>query len=798
MAVATVFAQAGGFEFVGIGDDASINNNPQVREGLSWESIRQACTQPLASNWQPVTRISHLTDGTLYGLEPAGHHLTNVALHAANSVLLFFALCRLTRSSTLPVGAVWRSALVAALFAIHPLRAESVAWVSQRQDVLCMFFGTVVLWAYAWYAERPGWARYVLVVLALALGLLSKPLLVTMPFVLLLLDYWPLERISLELDRRASFWRDLGWRVLEKLPLFALAIASGAVTLWAHRQAGSVWAWDIYSLGARLANALVAYMRYLRELCWPAGLTYIDPLTPGGIPAWQVAAAAVFLAALTIAVLWQLRRRPYLAVGWFWFLGTLLPNIGLVQVGFQRSADRYTYLPSIGLVIMFSWGAAELAQRLRMSRFEVGAIAAALLVALATKCWLQVATWRNSFTLLSHALAVDPQNYRALGFHGRLLADQGRYEEAIVEYRKALQVPDRFVPETLLQMAIALSELGRFTEAEPFGRRAVEALPHPAEAWCALAELDIKQQRWDEAETRCRQALAADPASAEAYSDLAVAYLERDRFDAALRYARHAVKLAPKTAKCQFNLGVVLLRSGRFDEAEAPCELATRLKPQWTAAWFNLGLVQARLGHLADAADSLARATQLDPRLADAWQNLGLVQGLQGHFAAAAVSLTRATQLVPTHAQAHLDLGWVLHHQSRPAEAIAQYRQVRQLRPDWPEPIARLAWILATSPDERIRRPAESLTLAEEAQRLAVDNSTSLLDTLAAAYAAVGRYDEAAATIRKALALLRPGDHTGPALRGRLNLYVAGQPYREPVRPALSDQRDNRLRQRSQ
>jgi tetratricopeptide (TPR) repeat protein len=401
--------------FVNLDDGLYVTGNPHVQQGITGAGVAWALTANVANNWHPLTLLSHLLDCQLFGLDAAGHHATSLLLHLANVVLLFAVLRRLT-------GAVWRSAAVAALFAVHPAHVESVAWVAERKDVLSALFWLLAMAAYGRYARRPSVGRYLPVALAMALGLAAKPMVVTLPFALLLLDIWPLERLG------------LGWKRLavEKLPLLALSAASSLVTLHYQRTSLAPLGLDPWSL--RLANAAVSYTAYLGKLLLPSNLAVFYPI-PLAIPAWKVAGAVALLAILTALAVRTARKAPWLLVGWLWFLGTLVPVIGLVQVGRQAMADRYTYIPSIGLFVAIVWGIAGLVGERRAVLATAAAVVIALLVA---GTWMQAGTWRDSVTLYRHALAVTPDNYLAhLGLAKALVA-KGDGAGAAEQYRAAL------------------------------------------------------------------------------------------------------------------------------------------------------------------------------------------------------------------------------------------------------------------------------------------------------------------------------------------------------------------------
>ncbi|MHB8069150.1 MAG: tetratricopeptide repeat protein [Desulfobaccales bacterium] len=478
VACLAVYSQVRHHDFITFDDDMYVTENPMVRAGLTWPGVKWAFTAFHSSNWHPLTWLSHMLDCQIFGLHPGGHHLTNVALHLANAILLFLFLARAT-------GAVWPSSLVAALFALHPLHVESVAWVAERKDVLSTFFWLATMWAYAAYVAAPSLRRYLVVVLALALGLMAKPMLVTLPFVLLLLDYWPLGRapggpgtapgVAGSGEPQPPAAGRVYWRLLkEKIPLFALAALSCLVTMAAQKGSGAVMPMAIRGLGPRIANSLVAYVQYGVKMFWPYPLTFFYPLAP--VPWWEAAGAGLLLLVLTLFLLYGSRRHPYLAVGWLWYLGTLVPVIGLVQVGGQAMADRYTYIPFIGLFIILAWGISEATAEWRHRKIVLSSSAAALLLACLLSSWGQTGYWRNSQTLFTHAIDLNPDNYMAYHHLGMDLVNRGKLDQAIAMYQKTLALAPAY-PSAYNNLAIAYARQGKFKEAVPLFKEAIRLTP---------------------------------------------------------------------------------------------------------------------------------------------------------------------------------------------------------------------------------------------------------------------------------------------------------------------------------
>jgi Flp pilus assembly protein TadD len=522
-----IYAQAGSFTFISLDDPGYVLDNTHVTSGVTLDNVRWAFTSGYAANWHPLTWISHQIDVSLFGLTPGRHHLVNVAWHVLTTLLLFGLLRAMT-------GAVWRSAFVAGLFAVHPAHVESVAWIAERKDVLSACFWVATTWAYVGWTRRPSAWRYTAIVALFGLGLMAKPMLVTLPFALLLLDVWPL-------DRAAGSW---GRRVTEKLPLFAMAAASSVIT--ALVQLGSMASLDLIPLGDRLANAIVSYARYVRILVWPADLTVLYPHVPN-LPASLVLPAAALIAALTAGA-WRGRRAaPFLLVGWLWFVGTLVPVIGVMQVGVQALADRYTYIPSIGFFIAIAWGAQALSARVRVPRAGLRAAGAAVVVGAALLAREQIATWATSETLWRQAVAATSRNPRAHIELGVAYGKAGRHADAAAEFQAALAFPLTVVEGRDLSqnLARALVSQGKLAEAIPILQRARELSPDRADL--------------------CHEA--------------ALAYFGAGRIDEALAAWRDAVRLNPRYEEAYFTMGVVLAANGKPDDARQAFTEVLRLNP---------------------------------------------------------------------------------------------------------------------------------------------------------------------------------------------------------------------------
>jgi tetratricopeptide (TPR) repeat protein len=589
LAVATlaVYAQVAGHSFIDLDDPLYIRDNPIVAQGLTLRGIAWAFTTFHAANWHPLTWLSHMLDVELFGLDAGKHLLVNALIHVASALLLFRFLCRTT-------GARWASAMVAALFALHPLHVESVAWAAERKDTLSAFFGVLALSAYARYAETTSLKRYLAVALWLTLGLMAKPMLVTWPFVLLLVDYWPLRRVAWRPGEGfGRFMRDAKPLAVEKIPLFALVAASMVVTYVAQSHGGAVRALVDEPFSLRLANAIVSCAKYLVATVWPHDLAVYYPFD-ADLPAWQIAGALLLVGALTGFALANARIRPYLAVGWLWFLGTLVPVIGLVQVGGQALADRYHYLPSIGLFIAIVFGITDFAATKRIGATALAVAGSAVLAAFATLTALQVARWKDSVTLFEHTLAVTSDNLVIEYNLGHAFGEEKKYAEAREHFAAALRIDPDF-PDALINMGMTLASEGNPDEAIGYFDRALKVVPESGKAHTQIALARVGQGRPDDALREFRRAVELAPGDAEAHDNLGLMLARQGKADEAMREIGEALRLDPGSADAHNNMGLVLLASGHARESIAHFDEALRLKPDFAVARQNLARAQAML-----------------------------------------------------------------------------------------------------------------------------------------------------------------------------------------------------------
>jgi protein O-mannosyl-transferase len=706
-------------DFVNYDDPENITANSHVQRGIKWESVQREFTgEDKTALWAPVTMLSHALVWQIVGIKPWGHHLANVLLHAINTGLVFLVLRKLT-------GATWRSLFVAALFGMHPLRVESVAWVTERKDVLSTTFWMLTLWAYARFVEESKAEKgkpiifYVSALVFYALGLMSKPMLVTVPFLLLLLDYWPLRRNEergegREISNRGWSWT---WLIAEKAPFLVLAAGTSAVTFFFQNRGGAVATLASVPLICRIENVPVSYCRYLGKLFWPLDLTVFYP-HPGHWPMGMVLASSLLLMGVSIAAITLRRQYPYVLIGWFWFVGTLVPVIQLVQAGLQSMADRFVYVPLIGILLVLTWGACELTRHWRYQKSFLSITAVAVILFCIPLTRKQIGYWKDSETLFMHATAVTENNCLAENNLGVALASKGRWDEAIKHYQKGLAM-------------------------DPF----LEIVPNHADTYNNLGLALIQKGQVEEAITHLQSSLKCRPDFAEAHNSLGLALLRVGRADEAAGYFQRALEIDPGHLEAQHNLGAVLLQKGLVDQAIVCFEKVVQIRPDHAEAHYNLGVALLRKGQVEQAM----------------------------------VQLQKSLENRPMFAEAEYSLGNALVRKGDAVKAVACFEKALAIRPDFTEAQNNLAWILATWPAAEVRNSARAVQLAEQADLLSGSKNPAIAGTLAAAYAEAGRFSEAVATAQRALGLAKAqtNDALIDALQSQIRLYQAGSPTRD-------------------
>jgi tetratricopeptide (TPR) repeat protein len=639
--ILTVFWPVKNHDFINYDDTLYITKNSHVQGGLTFAGLKWAFTSTLTGNWHPLTWLSHMLDCQLFGLKPGWHHLMNLFFHIANTLLLFLVLHRMTK-------ALWQCAFVAALFALHPLHVESVAWVAERKDVLSTFFWMLTMGAYVYYVEHPRPLRYIITLIFFALGLMAKPMLVTLPFVLLLLDYWPLKRFSFhkadteihaetlkpaapakqkqkskkQLIAKKKVqaknhsdslyeWTSIRPLIWEKVPFFALTTIFSVLAYLTQQKEGAMAALKVIPFDTRVTNALVSYVSYLGKMIWPQDLVVFYP-HPGMLPPWQVFGAAAFLLIVTFPIIWTARRFPYLLVGWLWYLGTLVPVIGIVQVGQQAMADRYTYVTLVGLFIIAAWGLPPLVKKNRHRKVFLGVSAGFVLVAFTFVTWTQVRYWQNSITLFEHALDVTKNNHVSHDRLGSALDDQGRIDEAIGHYSESLRINPNQAP-VYNNLGVALKSQGKTGEAILQFKEALKISPNDVTAFFNLGCIMTSQGKTHEAMSFFQKALDVDPDDLESHVMLGNALASGGNPDEALVHYSKALEIKRDYAEIHYNMGVILASKKSFHEAVYHFREVLRIEPDHAMAHNNLGSLLASKGEIKEAIHHFQEAVRIQP-----------------------------------------------------------------------------------------------------------------------------------------------------------------------------------------
>jgi tetratricopeptide (TPR) repeat protein len=659
LAATAVFWQVCTYDFVNYDDPDYVYDNPNIQAGVTPTAIKWAFTTGYATNWHPLTWLSHMLDWQLFGPNPAGHHLTNLFFHIANTLLLFIVLKQMTHS-------LWPSAFVAALFALHPLHVESVAWVAERKDVLSTFFWMLTMWAYLRYVKHPGVARYLLMLLTFALGLMAKPMLVTLPFVLLLLDYWPLARVPSKrvvgkTDRQNKkhtdshfHWRILYYLIREKIPFFALSAVSSIVTFHVHR--GAIVLITQVPLKFRISNAFVSYVEYIGKMIWPSRLAVFYPHAGQNISILHVVISAVFLLDVTILIFRFAKEHRYLVTGWLWYIGTLVPVIGLVQVGGQALADRYSYITLTGLFIIVAWGLPDLLARWQYKKIALALSALLIISAMSICTRFQLCHWQNSLTLFQHALDVTEDNYISHFCIATPLREQGRLDEAIYHCSEAVRLrPDYF--DAQFYLAYFLRNAGRLDEAVKEYRESLQIKPEDPNALNGLGITLGQQGKLDEAIKCFTEALRIKPDFTAIHANIGYTLFLQGNLEEAAAHLTEALRLDPNSAQAHYSLGQALVQVRKINEAITHFEEALRLEPDWVGpmndlAWLLAASKETTI-HNPDKAVRLAqRACELtnykEPVLLD---TLAVAYAATGDFGKAIETAEKALELCQSSEQ---------------------------------------------------------------------------------------------------------------------------------------------------
>jgi Flp pilus assembly protein TadD len=646
LSTSAVYYQAAGFSFVNYDDPEYVQQNPYIKNGITPAVIKWAFTTGYACFWHPVTWLSHALDWQLFGDSPAGHHVVSIILHIANAVLVFLVFKRMT-------NALWPSAFVAALFALHPMHVESVAWVSERKDVLSSFFWLLTMWAYVGYARRPTVTGYLPVVVFFALGMMSKPMLVTLPFVLLLLDYWPLGRFDNHRHKAGGYFL-----IIEKLPLFAIAAGASVVAFIVQKTGKAIPSGEDFAFPIRLANASISYIRYILKMIWPMRLAMFYPHPGRDVSVLYAVLSAILLLVVTILILLFRKGHRYLITGWFWYIGTLVPVIGIVQVGNHAMADRYSYITLTGLFIIVAWGLPELLGKLHYRKAALWTLSLVVLFALALCAHIQNRHWKNSITLCEHALKVTDNNYKAHFCITLMLIEQGRLDEAIQHCEEAIRINPKCY-EAYNNLGVALCKAGRMDEAIQCYEGLLELRPDYAITHGNLGAILVSEGRYNEAIEHCRIALETmDTIPMRKF--LGYSLFKLGRFKEAAAEYRKILSAAPNDPNALNDLGGALARSGEFDEAISLCNKALQIKPEHVDAHLNLGFALIGKGQFAEAAKEYEEALLIQPGNAVAHSELGVALFQQKKFDEAIVHFNRAIQIDPNNTAAKTNLDFAL------------------------------------------------------------------------------------------------------------------------------------------
>jgi len=787
-------------EFIALDDPDYVTSNPHARAGLTAANIKWAFTKSHSSNWHPLTWISHMVDCQFFGMDAGKHHLVNVGFHAANSALLFLLLYYMT-------GAIWRSGFVAALFAFHPLHIESVAWVAERKDMLSTFFFMLTLLAYARYVRgaaipagsaavlggstppnssplgTPLHTRhtaffYILTLVLFALGLMSKAMLVTLPCVLLLMDFWPLGRFSLASfkDQKPVLIR----LVVEKIPFFALSLGSCLMTIWAQGTGHSIATIDQVPFGYRVLNSLISYPKYIGKMLKPTNLAILYPLG-SQINFWFAVIAAVLLIGCTLIALWMAKKYPYAIVGWLWFLGTLVPVIGIMQVGSQAMADRYTYIPLIGLFFALAWVATDFVRSLQWGKVVVAVAGIAILGAAYADTTKQVPYWKSSRTLFEHVVQVNPQNFLALIALGNMASKEHDYQKGYEYLSSAVKAAPQCAA-VYMGLAIAQDGLDQREAAEANYQIALQLEPYNPEIRYSYGGYLIQKGEPEKAEIELRKVLAQKPDMIETWINLIIALRNQGKVQEAAQECKALLKLDPTCDLAQLNLGDIMMQSGKMDEAIVHYREALRLNPKSQDAAAGLGLALVEKRDFPGATQQFESILKTEPKNAKAVDGLGYVLAMQGKCEEARPKFREALKLEPKYPYAHFHLALCLTGQGGIKEAIDEYRKALSLDGKLPLALNNLAWVLAASPDPALRNGAEAVEMAERACKLTNNEQPFYLGTLAAAYAEAGRFSDAIQKAEMARDLAQKGGLALVAQRNEelLAYYRAGKAFHEP------------------
>ncbi|MGD0209444.1 MAG: tetratricopeptide repeat protein [Desulfomonilia bacterium] len=614
VSILLVYAQVGSHDFINFDDQLYVTDNPIVKAGITWNGITWAFSFSDRTYWHPLTWFSHMVDCELFGLNPGKHHLVNVFLHIINSILLFLVFMMMT-------GTLWRSAFVAFLFALHPINVDSVAWIAERKNLLSTLFCMLTIMAYIYYSRRPSFYKYILILFVFMLGLLSKPMLISIPFVLLLLDFWPLKRINFDSlltrehisigvsnERRAQRTQALKL-IIEKIPLLILSLVIICTSIISFQHHSDVISSNLISIKLRMANALVSYVTYIGKLIWPRNLTIYYPF-PAGLPLWEVVGASVFLCVATILAGLYAKKFPYLIVGWLWYLGTLVPVSGLIQVGlWPAMAERWVYIPAIGLFMLVAWLIPDLVSEFRFKNLALSTLAIMVICILMILTWKQTGYWKNDFTLFSHALQVNERNSVAYSNLGDYYISINKPGEAIEYYDKSVEI-NPYDPLVQNNFAIALLKEGRYEESIKYFKKAILSYPRDPQLYSGLGSAFAHQNRNTEAIEYFSKSLDIDPSNAEVHFDLAYILSEERRFDEAIINFKKVLSINSSHVGALFGLSAAYSKKKDYNAAMTLLKKILDIQPDNPNIYYNIACIYAKMNKADESITWLNDAVQ--------------------------------------------------------------------------------------------------------------------------------------------------------------------------------------------
>ncbi len=695
VAICSVYLQVKDHQFIYLDDGQYVTENSHVLSGLNLENIKWAFTSVYARNWHPLTWISHMVDVGIFGMKPGMHHLTNVIFHALNSILLFIVLNQMT-------GALWRSAIVAALFALHPLHVESVAWIAERKDVLSTFFWMLTMLAYHRYVGSRTISKYLLMILFFSLGLMAKPMLVTLPFVLLLLDFWPLKREELNLANNGSqteqsWWpkinlRDILRLILERVPLIIMALAACGVTVYAQ-SGGAVLSLEKLSFASRIQNVITAYIAYLWKMIWPLNLAVFYPY-PKQFSILTVGMCLLLLIAITVIVLMSARRLPYLVTGWLWYLGTLVPVIGIVQVGTQSMADRYTYIPLIGIFIMIAWGIPELLEKWKFKKITLVTLTGIVIPILIGCSWVQVGYWKSNNTLFEHALDVTENNDVAHDIIADVLINQGDFDDALKHCAEALKI-NPYNAGAYDDMGIILTDRGEVSKAISYYSKAIQIDSNYVDPYINLGNAFITQDNNIEAVKQFSKVIEIEPECVLAYIKMSEALTKLGRLNEAIHQYHKVLQIKPDSIAAHYNLGIALISQGKINESIDQFKKVLGIQPGNVRAQKALSYLLAKRNKIEESVAGLNKELENESNKLGLFVKLGDIYQSGGDLGKAAENYERVVSIEPLNIHALNRLSRIYSDWGEYEKALDAMEKVIKVQPDIADTYYNIACIYA-------------------------------------------------------------------------------------------------------